>query len=114
MTLSRIKRAMTRQWYPRPAGARCSAGYCVTAGHHRPSGSGDSRPASAAAPGSVHTREGAASADAPDADRPYLPADAIGLVVLPVSVRGFPLGQLTPFCAEPELRSGAGVPEARP
>ena len=42
-----------------------SAGCRVTAGHHRPGGSGDGRPASAAAPGSVRTREGAAFADAP-------------------------------------------------
>ena len=46
------------------------AGCCVTAGHHRPGGSGEVRPASAAAPGSVRTREGAASADAPGADSP--------------------------------------------
>ena len=46
------------------------AGCCVTAGHHQPGGSGDGRPASAAAPGSVCTREGAASADAPGADSP--------------------------------------------
>jgi hypothetical protein len=41
------------------------AGCRVTAGHHRPGGSGGGRPASAAAPGSVRTREGAASADTP-------------------------------------------------
>jgi hypothetical protein len=44
----------------------------VTAGHHRPGGSGDDCSASAAAPGSVRTREGAASADAPGADSPLL------------------------------------------
>jgi hypothetical protein len=71
-------------------GARCS----VTAGHHRPGGSGDSRLASAAAPGSVRTREGAAVADALGADSPRLSGDAIGLVVLPVSVHAFPPGQL--------------------
>ena len=43
---------------------------CVTADLHRLGGSGDGRPASAAAPGSVRTREGAASADAPSTDRP--------------------------------------------
>jgi hypothetical protein len=45
--------------------AWCGAGCSVSAGHHRPGGSGDGRPASAAAPGSVRPREGAASADAP-------------------------------------------------
>jgi hypothetical protein len=90
MTLSRLKRAMARQWCPCPAGARRGAGYCVTAGHHRPSGSGDSRPASAAAPGSVRTREGAASADAPARTDPRLPAAAIGLVVLPRLSPQFP------------------------
>ena len=51
------------------------AGCRVTAGHHRPGGSGDGRPASAVAPGSVRTREGAAPADAPGADSPppFLP-----------------------------------------
>jgi hypothetical protein len=50
------------------------------------------------APGSVRTREGAASADAQGADSPLpFPAAAIGLVVLPVSVHAFALGQLAPF-----------------
>ena len=87
----------------------------MTAGHHRPGGGGEIRPESAAAPGSVRTREGAASADAPGADSPpTFPADAIGLVVLPVSVHAFSSGQLAPFCAAAGLRPGAGVPEARP
>jgi hypothetical protein len=68
----------------------------VTASNHRPARSGDSRPASAAAPGSVRTREGAASADAPGANgTPAFPV-TIGLVVEPVSVHAFPLGQLAP------------------
>jgi len=50
----------------------------VTAGHHRLCGSGEVRPASAAAPGSAPAREGAASADAPGAESPpRFPADAI-------------------------------------
>jgi hypothetical protein len=37
--------------------------------------------------------------DAPGANGPrLLPAVAIGLVVLPVSVYAFPFGQLAPFC----------------
>ena len=48
---------------PPAAFAWRGAGCRVTAGHHRPGGSGDGRLASAAAPGSVRTREGAASAD---------------------------------------------------
>jgi len=47
-------------------GADCS----VMAGHHQPRGSGDGSPASAAAPGSVRTREGAALADAAGANSP--------------------------------------------
>jgi hypothetical protein len=73
---------------------------CVTAGHHRPSGSGDSRAASA-------------PADAPGADSPVFPTDAIGLVVEPVSVHAFPLGQLAFLCAIAGPRPGAGVLEAR-
>ena len=106
MTLFRRKRGMADQRWQRPRTARRSAGCHVTAGHHRPGGSGVSRLASAAAPGSVRTLKGAAFADAPGADSPRLPADAIGLVVLPVSVHAFVLGQLAPFCG------GAG-PEAR-
>jgi hypothetical protein len=49
------------------------AGCCVTAGHHRPGGGGDGRPVSAAAPGSVRTREGAASADTQARAVPHLP-----------------------------------------
>jgi hypothetical protein len=37
---------------------------------------------------------GAATADARVRTVPWFPADAIGLVVEPVSVRAFPLGQL--------------------
>ena len=87
----------------------------MTAGHHRPGGSGDGRPASAAAPGSVRTREGAASADAQGRGQiPAIPAADVGLVVLPVSVHAFPLGQLAPFGALAGRRPGAGVPQARP
>jgi hypothetical protein len=65
-------------------------------------GSVDGRPASAAAPGSVRTREGAASADAPRRGQsPAFPADANGLAVLPVSVHAFPLGQLAPLALLP-------------
>jgi hypothetical protein len=70
VTLSRLKRVMARQWYLCLAGARRGAGCRVTAGYHRPGGSGEVRPASAAAPGSVRTREGAALADAPGTDGP--------------------------------------------
>ena len=81
-------------------------GCYLTAGHHRPGGSGEVRPASAAAPGSVRTREGAALADAPGREPPpSFPADAIGLVVLPVSGHAFPLGQLAPFRAVAGLSS---------
>jgi len=56
----------------------------VAAGHHWPGDSGDARRASAAAPGSVRTREGAALADGPGRGQtPGFPADAIGLVVPP-------------------------------
>ena len=41
---------------------------CVTASNHQPSGSGDSRPASAAAPGSAPRARGRGTADAPGAD----------------------------------------------
>src|SRR5215831_14118336 len=55
----------------------------MTAGNHRPAGSGDSGPASAAAPVSAPAREGAASADAPGADRPrHSPAEALALVII--------------------------------
>jgi hypothetical protein len=75
---------------------------CVTAGHHRPGGSGDSRLASAATPVRASAREGAALADAPGADSPpTFSADAIGLMVLPVSVHAFPLGHFAPFRAGP-------------
>jgi len=54
----------------------------VTASNHRPSGSGDNRPASAAAPGSAPRARGRGSADAPGADSPRLfPAEALALVV---------------------------------
>ena len=67
----------------------------MTASHHRPGGSGDSRPASAAAPGSAPAREGAASADAPGADSPPpFPAGAIGLVVHARTQSRFPLRPL--------------------
>jgi hypothetical protein len=91
------------------------AGCCVTAGCHRPGGSGEDRAASAAAPGSVRTREGAALADAPGGDSlPAFPVNAIGLVVLPVSVHAVPPGQVVRWWAVAGLRPGAGVPEARP
>jgi hypothetical protein len=68
-------------------------------GHNLPGDSGDGRPTSAAAPGSVRTREGGAFADVPGADSPPpFPPIAIGLVVLPVSVDAFVLGQLAHFC----------------
>ena len=35
--------------------------------------------------------------DAPGADGPRLSSDAIGLVMLPVQVHAFPLGQFAPF-----------------
>ena len=84
---------------PPAAFAWRGAGCCVTAGHHRPGGSGDGRPASAAAPGSVpHARGRGLSRRPGRGQSPAFPADAIGLVVLPVSVHAFPLGQLAPFC----------------
>ena len=87
----------------------------MTAGHHRPGGSGGTRAASAAAPGSVRTREGAALADAQGAESPPdFPAATIGLVVLAAPVHAFPPGQLAPFRATAGLRPGAGVPQARP
>jgi hypothetical protein len=80
-----------------PRFAWCGAGCSVTAGHHRPSGGGDGCPASAAAPGSVHTREGAALCRRPGADSPpAFPAHAIALAVLPASLHAFPPGQLAP------------------
>ena len=59
----------------------------VTAGDHRPAGSGDSGPASAAAPGSVRTREGAALADDPGRGQTPVFPDALGLVVFPSQFR---------------------------
>jgi len=53
--------------------------------------------ASAAAPGSVRTREGAALADAPGADSPPLPAAATGLVVVPGSVNALHLASSRPL-----------------
>ena len=50
--------------------ARCRCR--VTAGYHRPAGSGDSRLASAAVPRRAPARKGRGSADAPGADRPPL------------------------------------------
>jgi hypothetical protein len=87
----------------------------VTTGHHRLGGSGDSRPASAAAPGSVRTREGAALADAPGRGqapsfrRRYRPGGAARF-----SSRFSRFGQPPPFCDRGGLRPGAGEPEARP
>ena len=52
------------------------AGCRVTAGHHRPGGSGDSRPVSAAAPVSAPAREGAASRRPRARILPRLPVDA--------------------------------------
>ena len=53
----------------------------MTASNHRPAGSGDSRPASAAAPGSAPAREGGHSRR-PGADRPRpSTAEALALVV---------------------------------
>ena len=99
---------------PRPVFAWRGAGCCVTAGHHRPGGSGDGRPALGAA------RQRSAARGRGDGRRPGrgqpppFPADAIGLVALPVSVHAFPRGQLAPFCAVAGMRPGAGVPQARP
>ena len=54
----------------------------MTASNHRPAGSGDSRPASAASPGSAPAREGEAQPTpwARTAPRPF-PAGALALVV---------------------------------
>ena len=94
--------------------ARCR--WRVTAGHHRPAGSGDSRPASAAAPVSAPAREGAAQPPPPRArtvPRSF-PAKALALVVLPVSVHALLFPATSRFCAASGLRPGAGVPQARP
>ena len=49
-----------------------------------------------------HRLRGRDMADARSADSPRLsPADAVGLVVLPVSVHAFPLGQLAPTALRP-------------
>jgi hypothetical protein len=76
----------------------------VTASNHRPAGSGDSRPASAAAPGSVHTREGEAQPTPRARTDPCpFPAETLALVAtlaLPhASVSGTSRLRLSIFCA---------------
>ena len=66
--------------------AKRSAGDRVTAGNHRPAGSGDSRPASAAAPGSAPAREGEAQPTprARTDPRPFsAPAPALVVMLAP-------------------------------
>ena len=64
---------------------------CVTAGHHRPGGSGDGRPASARrARQRPHARGRGLSRRPRRGEPPVFPAGAIGLVVLPVSVHALP------------------------
>jgi hypothetical protein len=84
---------------PRPASAWRGAECSVTAGHHRPGGIGDSGPASARrARQRPHARGRGLSRRPRTPDRPLtFPADAIGLVVLPLSVHAFALGQLALF-----------------
>ena len=67
------------RWLTRETGA----GRRVTAGHHRPRGSGDGRQASARRARRAPARQGAAFADAPGADRPpSFPAEALALAVI--------------------------------
>ena len=60
-----------RRWTGQPHSrgvSNCGPRGRVTAGHYRLGGSGDSRPASAAAPGSAPRARGRGTADAPGAD----------------------------------------------
>jgi hypothetical protein len=86
---------------------------CVTAGHHRPSGSGDGPGVGRRARQRPHARGRGLSRRPGRGQSPALPG-ATGLVVLPVSVHALPLGQLAAFCDRGGLRPGAGVPQARP
>jgi hypothetical protein len=76
----------------------------VTASNHWPAGSGDRRPASAAAPGSAPAREGEAQPTprARTDPRPFS-AEALALVAklapLYASISGTPRLQLPIFCA---------------
>ena len=65
----------------------------MTAGHHRPGGSGDSRPASARRARRASARKGAASADAQAGTvaRPF-PAEALALVVVPAATHALLFG----------------------